>query len=87
MYMQIENGKIITHFVRHDIFMKKHKKHILECKVIMERNIYMTYMPYYNELFSDFIEDQLYTSRMLYENLKIRNNIINILPIDSAHVN
>ena len=47
------------------------QQHILYCKPLIDRNLKISYIPVYNDLFSDNIEDQIYTSNMLCENLRI----------------
>ena len=47
-------------------------RHILECEVLIKKNDILSYIPAYNELFSEDIEEQIYASRMINENMKIR---------------
>ena len=42
----------------------------LLCQPLLNKNCKVTYIPSYNELFRDSIEDQMYTSNILWENLK-----------------
>ena len=50
--------------------------HILECKILSDQNDQISYIPEYEDLFSKDIEEQIYTSRMMQEHMKIRKVII-----------
>ena len=58
------------------------QEHILECDMLFKKNDYITYIPEHSELFSSCVEDQIYISRVIFENMKIRDNIAL-----TAHVN
>ena len=47
------------------------QEHVLCCKSLTEKNSQISYIPSYNDLFNDETEKQIYTSRILCENLKI----------------
>ena len=47
------------------------QQHVLVCEPLMEKNSKVTYIPSYNELYSENIEEQVYTSVILCENLRI----------------
>ena len=49
-------------------------KHILECSVLNNQNDKISYIPTYNELYSNNIQDQAYTSTTIKENMKIRES-------------
>ena len=46
--------------------------HILECKVLCEQSQDITYLPDYNNLFRNDIEEQVYVSRIIYSNMEAR---------------
>ena len=46
--------------------------HILECKIIMDRNDELSYFPLHSDLLSSDIQDQVYTSRMIRQSMHIR---------------
>ena len=50
--------------------------HILECKILSDQNDQISYIPEYEDLFGKDIEEQIYTSRMMQEHMKIRKVII-----------
>ena len=54
------------------------QEHILSCNTLIGRNDQLTYIPEYNELFSIYVEDQIYTSRMIYENMRIRESVASV---------
>ena len=65
------------------LFQKKKKKckdknkqetgsHILECKVLNDKNDKISYIPNFNDLYSEEIEEQAYVSMIIGENMKIR---------------
>ena len=47
------------------------QEHVLYCRALTNKNCKISYIPTYNDLFSDNIEEQIYTSSMLCENLRI----------------
>ena len=47
-------------------------RHVLECEVLIKKNEILIYISAYTELFSEDIEEQIYASRMINENMKIR---------------
>ena len=46
--------------------------HILECKVLCEQSQDISYIPDYNNLFRNDIEEQVYVSRIIYSNMEAR---------------
>ena len=46
--------------------------HILECKVLNDKNDKISYIPVFNDLYSEEIEEQIYASTIIGENMKIR---------------
>ena len=44
------------------------QKHLLSCKYLLGKNEIVTYIPDYQDLFSEDIDAQVYTSRILKEN-------------------
>ena len=49
--------------------------HILECKVLNDKNDKISYIPAFNDLYSDEIEEQIYASHIIGENMKIRDSL------------
>ena len=49
----------------------KTQPHVLCCKTLTNMNLKISYIPVYNDLFSDNIEEQIYTSNMICANLRI----------------
>ena len=47
-------------------------QHILECPVLNRQNDKISYIPVYEDLYSSDIKDQVYTSNMIRENMRIR---------------
>ena len=47
-------------------------KHILECKNLVNKNDKLSYIPTYNNIYSDDLKEQVYTSKIIQENMKIR---------------
>ena len=47
------------------------QRHLLECKYLIGKNEIISYIPTYEDLFRGDIEDQIYISRILKENLSI----------------
>ena len=47
------------------------QQHILNCQVLVNRNMLITYLPTYSELYNHDIEEQMYTSKILCENLRL----------------
>ena len=45
------------------------QKHLLECNYLMGKNKIITYIPTYEELFRGELEEQIYISRLLKENI------------------
>ena len=56
------------------------QEHILTCEILIAKNDEITYIPEYSELYSKYIEDQIYISRIIQENIRIRDNIA-LLPM------
>ena len=54
------------------------QEHILTCETLIAKNYEMTYLPDYSELYSKYVEDQIYISRIIYENMRIRDNIASL---------
>ena len=47
------------------------QQRLLCCKSLTKKNSQIIYIPSYNDLFNDKTEEEIYTSRILCENLKI----------------
>ena len=45
------------------------QKHLLECKYLMGKNEIISFIPTYEDLFKGELEEQIYISRLLKENL------------------
>ena len=60
------------------------QSHLLSCPVLLGKNEILTYIPQYSELYSEKLAEKVYVSRIIRENLKIRNTYA--VP-SSAHVN
>ena len=60
------------------VFHAKTKKkqetvsHILECKALNDKNDKISYIPTFNDLYNEEIEEQAYVSMIIKENMKIR---------------
>ena len=50
-------------------------KHILECTVLNDKNYKISYIQVYEYLYISNIQDQVYTSNMMKENMKIRETL------------
>ena len=50
--------------------------HILQCNELVSRNDEISYIPEYNDLYSSDIQEQIYTSRMMYRNMQIRSEYL-----------
>ena len=59
------------------------QEHTLLCETLTNKNYNITYIPTYNDLFSSNVSDQIYVSRIIQENIEIRDHL-NVRP---AHVN
>ena len=46
------------------------QRHLLECTFLLGKNEIVTYIPEYNDIYQGNIEEMVYTSRILMENLK-----------------
>ena len=51
-------------------------KHILECKVLCDQNDLIMYLPEYKDLYSLEVQEQIYTSRIIHENMQIRKQYL-----------
>ena len=49
--------------------------HLLECKILCDKNDRISYLPTYSSLYSTDIEEQIYTSRMMQQNMYLREAI------------
>ena len=47
------------------------QEHVLCCNSLVNRNMKITYLPTYRDLYSDDIEQQMYTSMVLCENVRL----------------
>ena len=47
------------------------QQHVICCKFLVERNMKITYLPSYSELYNEDIEQQMYTSMVLCENVRL----------------
>ena len=56
----------------------KQKKHLLHCKVLLGANEILSYIPEYNELFSEDLNEVVYISRTLKENFIRRKKYLNV---------
>ena len=52
------------------------QSHTLTCKVLMELNNQITYIPHYLDLYGDDLEEKFYVSDILKGNIRIREEII-----------
>ena len=50
-------------------------KHILECTVLNDKKDKISYITVYKDLYSSNIQDQVYTSNMMKENMRIRETL------------
>ena len=51
------------------------QEHTLFCKALMDSNFQVTYLPKYSDLYCDDLQEQFYISTLIFENLKIRDEI------------
>ena len=58
-----------------DSYIMETGRHILVCKLLIEKNYKITYLPEHNDLYSEDIQDQIYTSNMTLEHMKIRKTL------------
>ena len=47
----------------------ENQEHILICETLVNRNMKLTYLPTYRDLYSDDIKQQMYTSMIICEDL------------------
>ena len=47
------------------------QQHVLTCHVLVNRNMMISYLPTYSDLYTDDIEEQMYSSKILCENLRL----------------
>ena len=47
------------------------QRHVISCKSLVNRNMKITYLPSYKELYSEDIDQQMYTSMVLCENVRL----------------
>ena len=47
------------------------QQNILTCQSLINRNMMISYLPTYSDLYSCDIEEQMYTSKVLCENLRL----------------
>ena len=47
------------------------QQHVLTCQSLVNRNDKISYIPEYTDLYSENIEEQMYTSMILCENLRL----------------
>ena len=55
---------------------KKHEEtqaHMIECRLLMDQNNEMSYIPSRSELFSDNLDDKIYTVQVMRENIRKRD--------------
>ena len=59
------------------------QSHIIECEILINKNEILSYIPSYNELFGEDIIEKIYISRMLKENIRVRNILLDsrVLPM------
>ena len=53
-------------------------EHLLHCKVLLGANEVLSYIPKYNELFSEDLDEVIYISRILKENFIRRKKYLNV---------
>ena len=51
-------------------------KHILECSILQNQNNKISYIPDYNDLYSTEVQEQIYVSQVIYENMKLRKKYL-----------
>ena len=51
-------------------------KHILECSVLQNQNNIISYIPDYNDLYSTEVQEQIYVSQVINENMKLRKKYL-----------
>ena len=60
--------------------IRENNEHLLNCKKLLGNNGIISYIPSYEELFENKLDDQVYVSRILRENLQhqeaFKNNIL-----------
>ena len=55
-----------------DINIEETEWHILDCKVLNDQNDQISYIPQYSDLYSTEIQEQIYVSTIIKENMRIR---------------
>ena len=56
------------------MFFEKNK-HLLNCSKLLGSNEIVSYIPSYKELFGTDLNEQVYVSRILHENFKIKKTV------------
>ena len=51
------------------------KEHTITCKTLIEKKYQKTYIPNYRDLYGTEIEDKVYISHKLKENMRIREEL------------
>ena len=51
------------------------QEHILLCNALLKINTIVTYIPQYSDLYSDEIEEQMYKGFIICENMRLRDNL------------
>jgi hypothetical protein len=59
-----------------DINIEETGKHILDCKVLIDQNDQISYIPQYSDLYSTEIQEQMYVSTIIKENMRIRKDYL-----------
>ena len=56
-------------------YTNKAQEHTLSCKALLDSNSQVTYLPNNRDLYCDEVQEQLYISTLISENIKIRDEI------------
>lgn len=52
------------------------QQHILECELLSNKNDLISYLPNYSDLFGDDLTEKVYIGRIMKENMRVRNLIL-----------
>ena len=56
--------------------IRENNEHLLNCKKLLGNNGIISYIPSYEELFENELDDQVYVSRILRENFRLRKEFL-----------
>ena len=52
--------------------------HIIQCDLLLSKNDLLSYIPSYNDFFDGDLNEKMYAAKILKENIRIRQEIVNM---------